>query len=299
MRSFVAAVPRPPRRRRRPGPVRVRRSPSTDASTASAGGSASTSATRRAASASASPTKAALPAGSQWVEAPKSGIRFPVPEDWKAMSFREVLDSGDKEAIDEAAKSMGVTARAARRRIADQIEVIAFGPTVKELRGEHQRRAAAQHRDAVGRGGDQPARADRRQGRQGRRRAPPSLGKSLVVPYTLKVKDRTVQGRTLLHRDRRRGRHPHRLARVGRRGRQADQVDPRQRQRPLTSGSRQVDLHRPDRVEAGAQQRPQARDVGRRDAGRDRLRRPAPDPAPPGPGRCRGRCPAGPARPGG
>ena len=46
------------------------------------------------------------------------------------MSFREVIDSGDKEAIDEAAKSMGVTPEQLDT-IADQIEVIVFGPTVK------------------------------------------------------------------------------------------------------------------------------------------------------------------------
>ena len=168
-------------------------SPSTDATTASAGGSASTSAS---ASASASPTEAKLPAGSQWVEAPKSGIRFPVPEDWKSMSFREVIDSGDKEAIDEAAKSMGVTPEQLDT-IADQIEVIVFGPTVKGFAVNIN--AVPQPNTAMPSAEEATSQLSQIGGKVGKaKEGTTSLGKSLVVPYTLKVQDRTVQGRTLL-----------------------------------------------------------------------------------------------------
>ena len=199
------------------------------------------------------------------MEAPKSGIRFPVPEDWKSMSFREVIDSGDKEAIDEAAKSMGVTPEQLDT-IADQIEVIVFGPTVKGFAVNIN--AVPQPNTAMPSAAEATSQLQQIGGKVGKaEEGTTSLGKSLVVPYTLKVQDRTVQGRTLLDRDRRRGRHPHRVARVGRRGRQADQVDPRQRRRALSSElsrrQRAVDLHRPDRLEAGGQQRPQARDVRR------------------------------------
>ena len=168
-------------------------SPTTDATTASAGGSASTSAS---ASASASPTEAKLPAGSQWVEAPKSGIRFPVPEDWKSMSFREVIDSGDKETIDEAAKSMGVTPEQLDT-IADQIEVIVFGPTVKGFAVNIN--AVPQPNTAMPSAEEATSQLSQIGGKVGKaKEGTTSLGKSLVVPYTLKVQDRTVQGRTLL-----------------------------------------------------------------------------------------------------
>jgi hypothetical protein len=166
-------------------------SPSTDATTASAGGSASASA-----SASASPSEATLPEGSQWVDAPKSGIRFPVPEDWKSMSFREVIDSGDKEAIDEAAKSMGVTPEQLDT-IADQIEVIVFGPTVKGFAVNIN--AVPQPNTAMPSAAEATSQLQQIGGKVGKAvEGTTSMGKSLVVPYTLKVQDRTVQGRTLL-----------------------------------------------------------------------------------------------------
>jgi len=170
-------------------------SPSTDATTAPAGGSASTSASASA-SASASPSEATLPDGSQWVEAPKSGIRFPVPEDWRSMSFREVIDSGDKEAIDEAAKSMGVTPEQLDT-IADQIEVIVFGPTVKGFAVNIN--AVPQPNTAMPSAAEATSQLQGIGGKVGKaKEGTTSLGKSLVVPYTLKVQDRTVQGRTLL-----------------------------------------------------------------------------------------------------
>ena len=166
-------------------------SPSTDA------GSASSSATASAtASASASPTEAALPAGSQWVEAPKSGIRFPVPDDWKEISFREVLDSGDKDAIEEAAKSMGVTPEQLET-VADQIEVMAFGPAVKGFAVNIN--AVPQPNTAMPSAAEATSQMQQIGGKVGKaKEGTTSLGKSLVVPYTLKVQDRTVQGRTLL-----------------------------------------------------------------------------------------------------
>ena len=170
-------------------------SPSTDATTAPAGGSASTSASASA-SASASPSEATLPDGSQWVEAPKSGIRFPVPEDWRSMSFREVIDSGDKEAIDEAAKSMGVTPEQLDT-IADQIEVIVFGPTIKGFAVNIN--AVPQPNTAMPSAAEATSQLQGIGGKVGKaKEGTTSLGKSLVVPYTLKVQDRTVQGRTLL-----------------------------------------------------------------------------------------------------
>ena len=176
-------------------------SPSTDAGSASAGGSASTSATASAtasasASASASPTEATLPAGSQWVEAPRSGIRFPVPEDWKEISFREVLDSGDKDAIEKAATSMGVTPEQLET-VADQIEVMAFGPAVKGFAVNIN--AVPQPNTAMPSAAEATSQMQQIGGKVGTaKEGTTSLGKSLVVPYTLKVQDRTVQGRTLL-----------------------------------------------------------------------------------------------------
>ena len=174
-------------------------SPSTDAASASAGGSASTSATASAtasASASASPTEATLPAGSQWVEAPRSGIRFPVPEDWKEISFREVLDSGDKDAIEKAATSMGVTPEQLET-VADQIEVMAFGPAVKGFAVNIN--AVPQPNTAMPSAAEATSQMQQIGGKVGKaKEGTTSLGKSLVVPYTLKVQDRTVQGRTLL-----------------------------------------------------------------------------------------------------
>jgi len=172
-------------------------SPSTDATTAPAGGAASTSASASvSASASASPSEATLPDGSQWVVAPKSGIRFPVPEDWRSMSFREVIDSGDKEAIDEAAKSMGVTPEQLDT-IADQIEVIVFGPTIKGFAVNIN--AVPQPNTAMPSAAEATSQLQGIGGKVGKaKEGTTSLGKSLVVPYTLKVQDRTVQGRTLL-----------------------------------------------------------------------------------------------------
>jgi hypothetical protein len=172
-------------------------SPSTDAGSASAAGSASTSATASAtASASASPTEAALPAGNERVEAPKSGIRFPVPEDWKEISFREVLDSGDKDAIEEAAKSMGVTPEQLET-VADQIEVMAFGPAVKGFAVNIN--AVPQPNTAMPSAAEATSQMQQIGGKVGKaKEGTTSLGRSLVVPYTLKVQDRTVQGRTLL-----------------------------------------------------------------------------------------------------
>ena len=146
-------------------------SPSTDATTASAGGSASTSASASA-SASASPSEATLPAGSQWVEAPE--VRHPLPGarglevDVVPRGDRLRRQGGDR----RGGQEHGRHARAARHhRRPDRGHRLR--PDGQGLRGEHQRRAAAQHRDAVGRGGDQPA-VSRSAARSARpRRAPP------------------------------------------------------------------------------------------------------------------------------
>lgn len=101
-------------------------SPSTTGSAGTAGSTAATAGP----TASPSPSEAAeLPSGSMWIEAPKAGIRFPVPDDWRTVSFQEVLDSGDAKAMNEAAKMMGVTPDQLQA-LADQLEVIVFGPTV-------------------------------------------------------------------------------------------------------------------------------------------------------------------------
>jgi hypothetical protein len=163
-------------------------------------GAASSSASSTA-SASASPSESATPAadppsGSKWVEAPKSGIRFPVPEAWKTTSFREVLDSGDKEAIAEAAKAMGVT-ESQLETVADQIEVMVFGPTVKGF---------AVNVNAVPQPGVQMPTAEvaeQQLGQLGGEVGTPvegttAYGKSMIVPYVLKLPNTTVQGRTIL-----------------------------------------------------------------------------------------------------
>ena len=149
------------------------------------------------ASASPSPTGAAeLPSGSMWIEAPKAGIRFPVPDDWRTMSFQEVLDSGDTKAMDEAAKAMGVTPDQLQA-LAEQIEVIVFGPTVDGF---------AVNINAIGQPGTTlptarvaSAQLEKAGGKVGTPVAgTTAFGKSLVVPYSLKLPTGTIQGRSIL-----------------------------------------------------------------------------------------------------
>ena len=136
------------------------------------------------------------PIGTRWVDAPRAGIRFPVPEGWRALSFRELLESGDKEAIAEAARTMGVTENQLDA-LAAQIEVIAFGPTVKGF---------AVNVNAVPQPGTAMPSAEEASGQLeqigGTIGTPVTgstdFGTSLVVPYTLEVKDLTVQGRSIL-----------------------------------------------------------------------------------------------------
>lgn len=167
-------------------------SPSTATGSAGTSGTASASPS---ASASATGTPKA-PSGTMWVEAPKTGIRFPVPKGWKSLSFREVLDSGDKKAIDEAAKSMGVTAEQLDS-LAEQIDVMVFGPTVKgfavNINTVPQPGAAMPSADEA------VSQLKQLGGTVGTpTTGTTAFGKTLVVPYTLKVQDTTVQGRTVL-----------------------------------------------------------------------------------------------------
>ncbi len=144
-----------------------------------------------------SPTEAAeLPSGSMWIEAPKAGVRFPVPDDWRTVSFQEVLDSGDTKAMDEAAKMMGVTPDQLQA-LADQLEVIVFGPTVDKF---------AVNINAIGQPGTTLPTArlaseqlEKLGGKVGTPVAGTTpFGKSLVVPYSLKLPNGTIQGRSIL-----------------------------------------------------------------------------------------------------
>jgi hypothetical protein len=158
------------------------------------GGSAGSAA---ATSASPSPTGTPEPpSGSTWVTAPRSGVRFPVPEGWKSLSFREVLDSGDPKAIADAAKTMGVSA-AELDSLADQIEVVVFGPTVKRFAVNIN--AVPQPGTAMPSVEEATAQLTQIGGKIGTpRTGTTALGKSLVVPYTLTLQGITVQGRTIL-----------------------------------------------------------------------------------------------------
>jgi len=162
-----------------------------------ASGSASTAGTAGTTSASPSPTGTPTPpSGTSWVDAPTTGVRFPVPEGWKALSFRELLDSGDKAAIAEAAETMGVT-EDQLDALAEQIEVIAFGPTVKEFAVNVN--AVPQPGSAMPSAEEASSQLEQIGGTIGTPvTGTTDFGKSLVVPYTLKVKDVTVQGRSIL-----------------------------------------------------------------------------------------------------
>ena len=169
-------------------------------STTTASGSASTASTASTAgptSASPSPTGTPKPpSGTSWVDAPTTGVRFPVPEGWKALSFRELLESGDKAAIAEAAETMGVT-EDQLDALADQIEVIAFGPTVKEFAVNVN--AVPQPGSAMPSAEEASSQLEQIGGTIGTPvTGTTDFGTSLVVPYTLKVKDVTVQGRSIL-----------------------------------------------------------------------------------------------------
>ncbi len=162
--------------------------------TSGSAGSASTAGTT---SASPSPTGTPKPpSGTSWVDAPETGIRFPVPEGWQALSFRELLESGDKAAIAEAAKTMGVT-EDQLDALADQIEVIAFGPTVKDFAVNVN--AVPQPGTAMPSAEEASSQLEQIGGTIGTPvTGTTAFGKSLVVPYTLKVQDVTVQGRSIL-----------------------------------------------------------------------------------------------------
>jgi hypothetical protein len=172
-------------------------SPPTSGSAGTAGSTAATATASPTASPSPSPTEAAeLPSGSMWIEAPKAGIRFPVPDDWRTVSFQEVLDSGDTKAMDEAATMMGVTPDQLQA-LADQLEVIVFGPTVDKF---------AVNINAIGQPGTTlpTARlASEQLEKLGGKVGTPvvgttTFGKSLVVPYSLKLPNGTIQGRSIL-----------------------------------------------------------------------------------------------------
>ena len=166
-------------------------------STTTASGSASTAGTAGPTSASPSPTGTPKPpSGTSWVDAPTTGVRFPVPQGWKALPFRELLDSGDKAAIAEAAETMGVT-EDQLDALAEQIEVIAFGPTVKEFAVNVN--AVPQPGSAMPSAEEASSQLEQIGGTIGTPvTGTTDFGKSLVVPYTLKVKDVTVQGRSIL-----------------------------------------------------------------------------------------------------
>jgi len=168
-------------------------SPSTTESAAPAGSTAAS------ASASATPSATGTPelsAGSMWIEAPKTGIRFPVPDDWRTISFQEVLDSGDTKAMDDAAKTMGVTTDQLKE-LAKQIEVIVFGPTIGKF---------AVNINAIGQPGTKlptakqaGAQLEKLGGKVGTAvSGTTAFGKSLVVPYSLKLPAATIQGRSIL-----------------------------------------------------------------------------------------------------
>ena len=151
------------------------------------------------ASATATPSSTAtpeLPAGSMWIEAPKTGIRFPVPDDWRTISFQEVLDSGDTQAMDDAARTMGVTTDQLKE-LAKQIEVIVFGPTIGKF---------AVNINAIGQPGTKlptaklaGAQLEKLGGKVGTAvSGTTAFGKSLVVPYSLKLPAATIQGRSIL-----------------------------------------------------------------------------------------------------
>ena len=166
-------------------------------STTTASGSAGSASTAGTTSAAPSPTGTPKPpSGTSWVDAPETGIRFPVPQGWQALSFRELLDSGDKAAIAEAAKTMGVT-EDQLDALADQIEVIAFGPTVEEFAVNVN--AVPQPGTAMPSAEEASSQLEQIGGTIGTPvTGTTAFGKSLVVPYTLKVKDVTVQGRSIL-----------------------------------------------------------------------------------------------------
>jgi hypothetical protein len=170
--------------------------PATTTASGSAG-TASSSGTAATTSASPAPTSTPNPpSGTGWVDAPTTGVRFPVPEGWQALSFRELLDSGDKAAIAEAAETMGVT-EDQLDALAEQIEVIAFGPTVKEFAVNIN--AVPQPGTAMPSAEEASSQLEQIGGTIGTPvTGTTDFGKSLVVPYTLKVKDVTVQGRSIL-----------------------------------------------------------------------------------------------------
>jgi hypothetical protein len=167
-------------------------SPSTTPGSASSSTAAATSE-----SASPSPTGTPdLPSGSQWVEAEKTGIRFPVPEDWKSVSFREVLESGDQKAIAEAAEAMGVSVEQLSD-LADQIEVIVFGPTLKNFAVNIN--VIPQPGVAMPSAEQASSQLEQIGGKVGTpTTGTTAFGASLVVPYTLDVRGTTVQGRSIL-----------------------------------------------------------------------------------------------------
>ena len=107
-----------------------------------------------------------------------------------------MLDSGDTKAIAEAAKAMGVT-ESQLETVADQIEVMVFGPALKGF---------AVNINAVPQPGAQMPTAEmakQQLGQLGGEVGEPvegttSFGSSMVVPYVLKLPNATVQGRTIL-----------------------------------------------------------------------------------------------------
>jgi hypothetical protein len=162
-------------------------------------GSAGSSSSAAATSESASPSPIGTPeppSGSDWVVADKTGIRFPVPEDWKSLSFREVLEAGDEKAIAEAAKTMGVTPDQLDD-LADQIEVIVFGPTLKNFAVNIN--AIPQPGVAMPSAKQAASQLEQIGGEVGTpKTGTTAFGASLVVPYTLQVRGTTVQGRSIL-----------------------------------------------------------------------------------------------------
>ena len=170
------------------------------------------------------------------------------------MSFREVLDSGDKEAIDEAAETMGVTV--------EQLDDARRPDRGHRLRPDRQDfavniNAVPQPGTAMPSAEEASSQLEQIGGTVGTPvDGTTALGKSLVVPYTLKVQDRHRAGPRPSCSRRADGVATLTVSHVsGDEADTADQGHPRQRRRPLTC---ELAAGRPAPTRPGRSRRPAA-----------------------------------------
>ena len=167
-----------------------------DAPAAESGTTSSSGSTTGEATASASATAVGLPADSTWATAPRSGLRFAVPDTWTPVSAETLAGSADSDSVKALLESMQVTKEELLASMAG-MDVLVMGPAEKNF-GPNVN-AVPNSLTELPPSNSFAAELTKLGATTGTpREVSTALGPAIVVPYTLPNGDTTIVGRSIV-----------------------------------------------------------------------------------------------------